>query len=129
VQKDFQFAELPVLDLLLGAMQNHHPGLFPSLKGTLRNQFPWQNVIVIAESCAHLPEILAQKYNILAFSGPPAAAIRAVLPFVDLEPPRPNDSPLISEEMSSGSEIGNGGFVVRSMAVHAARSKQRRTPS
>src|SRR5882762_4552883 len=110
-------------------MQNHHPGLFPSLKGTLRNQFPWQNVIVIAESCAHFPEILAQKCNIMAFSGPPAAAIRAVLPFVDLEPPRPNDSPLISEEMSSGSEIGNGGFVVRSMAVHAARSKQRRTPS
>ena len=129
MQKDFQFAELPVLDLLLGAMQNHHPGLFPSLKGTLRNQFPWQNVIVIAESCAHLPQILAQKCNIMAFSGPPAAAIRAVLPFVDLEPPRPNDSPLISEEMSSGSEIGNGGFVVRSMAVHAARSKQRRTPS
>src|SRR2546423_1802760 len=42
-----------MLDLLLGAMQNHHPGIFATLKRALRNQFPWQNVIVIAKSCAH----------------------------------------------------------------------------
>src|SRR6478672_10221114 len=42
-----------MLDLLLGPMQNHHPGIFAALKRALRNQFPWQNVIVIAKSCAH----------------------------------------------------------------------------
>jgi L-ribulose-5-phosphate 3-epimerase UlaE len=42
-----------MLDRLLGAMQNHHPGIFTTLKRALRNQFPWQNVIVIAKSCAH----------------------------------------------------------------------------
>src|SRR3984893_15070451 len=41
-----------MLDLLLGAMQNHHPGIFATLRRALRNQFPWQNVIVIAESIA-----------------------------------------------------------------------------
>src|SRR5947207_1606291 len=42
-----------MLDPVLGAMQNHHPGIFATLKRALRNQFPWQNVIVIAKSCAH----------------------------------------------------------------------------
>jgi hypothetical protein len=42
-----------MLDLLLCAMQDHHPGILAALKRTLRNQFPRQNVIVIAESCAH----------------------------------------------------------------------------
>ena len=42
-----------MLDTLLGTMQNHHPGIFTTLKRALRNQFPWQNVIVIAESLAH----------------------------------------------------------------------------
>src|SRR5512132_1955869 len=42
-----------MLDPVLGTMQNHHPGVFAALKRTLRNQFPWQNVIVIAKSCAH----------------------------------------------------------------------------
>jgi hypothetical protein len=42
-----------MLDFLLGAMQNHHPGVFPPLKRALRNQFPWQNVIVILQSRAH----------------------------------------------------------------------------
>ena len=42
-----------MLDFLLGATQNHHPGIFPSLKRALRNQFPWQNVIVIVQSRAH----------------------------------------------------------------------------
>ena len=34
-------------------MQNHHAGILAALKRALRNQFPWQNVIVIAKSCAH----------------------------------------------------------------------------
>src|SRR5947207_10730258 len=42
-----------MLDLLLGATQNHHPGIFPSLQRALRNQFPRQNVIIIAQSRAH----------------------------------------------------------------------------
>ena len=42
-----------MLDLLLGAMQNHHAGIVAAFKRPLRNQFPWQNVIVIAKSCAH----------------------------------------------------------------------------
>src|SRR4029450_13700823 len=42
-----------MLDPVLGTMQNHHPGVFAALKRALRNQFPWQNVIVIAKSCAH----------------------------------------------------------------------------
>jgi len=44
---------LPMLDLLSGAMQNHHPGILAAFKRALRNQFPWQNVTVIAKSCAH----------------------------------------------------------------------------
>src|SRR6476620_2832733 len=42
-----------MLDLLPGPMQNHHPGILAAFKRTLRNQFPWQNVIVIAKSRAH----------------------------------------------------------------------------
>jgi hypothetical protein len=42
-----------MLDLVLGAMQNHHSGILAALKRALRNQFPWQSVIVIAKSCAH----------------------------------------------------------------------------
>jgi hypothetical protein len=42
-----------MLDLLLRAMQNHHAGILAPLKRALRNQFPWQTVIVIAESYAH----------------------------------------------------------------------------
>jgi hypothetical protein len=37
-----------MLDLLLGAMQNHHAGTVAALKRALRNQFPRQNVIIIA---------------------------------------------------------------------------------
>jgi hypothetical protein len=37
-----------MLDLLLGAMQNHHAGILAALTRPLCNQFPWQNVIVIA---------------------------------------------------------------------------------
>jgi len=39
---------LPMLDLALGAMQNHHPGTLAVFKRAMRNQFPWQNVIIIA---------------------------------------------------------------------------------
>ncbi len=49
-----------MLDLALGAMQNHHSGILAAFKRALRNQFPWQNVIVIAESRAHRPMNLAQ---------------------------------------------------------------------
>ena len=42
-----------MLNFLLGAMQNHHPRVLAALKRALRNQLPWQNVIVIAKSCAH----------------------------------------------------------------------------
>jgi hypothetical protein len=37
-----------MLNLLFGAMQNHHPGILAALQRALSNQFPWQNVIVIA---------------------------------------------------------------------------------
>jgi hypothetical protein len=39
---------LPMLEPLPGATQNHHPGILPALKRVLCNQFPRQNIIVIA---------------------------------------------------------------------------------
>jgi hypothetical protein len=37
-----------MLDLLSGAMQNHHPGMLAAFKRALRNEFPRKNVIIIA---------------------------------------------------------------------------------
>jgi hypothetical protein len=39
---------MPMLNRVLSAMQNHHPRILAAFKRVLRNQFPWQNVIVIA---------------------------------------------------------------------------------
>jgi hypothetical protein len=37
-----------MLDLLPGTVKDHHPGILAAFKRTLRNQFPRQNIIVIA---------------------------------------------------------------------------------
>jgi len=56
--------------------------------------------ILLRGDCGSRPDHCGKVFGTVAaiglavFSGPPAAAIRAVLPFVDLEPPGgPNDSP------------------------------------
>jgi len=61
MQKRFYLPKFPMLDFLLGATQNHHPGIFSSLERALCNQFPRQNVIIIAQSHAHRSSNLTSK--------------------------------------------------------------------